>query len=247
MSLEHYKDPVRRHLPCFFLVALVLGGSALAAQPTPILISPVLPTTSDPVVLVVEPTCNDVFQPPTIVGKTITLQVGPLIPAGPCPVTFRYPLGTLAAGSYTVKEVDFFGALLSSSVFQVNAPTTQLNLLAGRFAVTANWFFGGGTPAIHTASAVQLADGSGYLWFVDPGSIELSVKIIDGSAINGHFWVFVASSTNLGFNLTVTDTVPAGCSQPGSPTPCTTRTYSSSPGSNQNFFDFGTFANPAHP
>jgi hypothetical protein len=244
MLSAHLSCPMRARLTFCVLVALAFGSGTLAAQPgTPILISPALPTTSDSVVLVVEPTCNDVFQPPTITGNTITLEVGPVIPAAPaapCPNSFRYPLGPLAAGSYTVREVDFSGNPLTSSVFQVSAPTSQLGLLAGRFAVTASWFLLGGTAAPHHASAVQVADGSGYFWFFDAGNVELSVKMIDGTAINGHLWVFVASSTTVAFNLTVTDQA-GSCSQPGSTTPCPTKTYSSAQGTNQNFIDLGTF------
>jgi hypothetical protein len=220
--------------------ALLCDGITLAAQPlpAPILMSPALPVTGEAVVLVVEPTCFDVFAPPTVAGNTITLQVGPLIPA-PCPVGHEYPLGPLAAGSYTVKEVDFSGDFLGQSVFQVNAPASQLNLLGGTFAVTASWLDAGGRP--HSAGAVQMADSSGYCWFFDPGSIELSVKILDGGAINGHFWVFISSATTVGFTVTVSVGV-GSCAQPGSPTPCPAKTYTATPGTNQNFFDLGTFA-----
>ncbi|HVR10556.1 MAG TPA: hypothetical protein VMW75_21100, partial [Thermoanaerobaculia bacterium] len=152
--------------------------------------------------------------------------------------------GLLAAGSYTLREVDFDGNLLSTSVFQVGAPTTRVGLLAGRFAVSATWFLPGGTPVLLHAAAVQVADESGYFWFVNAGTIEVSVKILDGTAINGHYWVFIASSTTLPFNLTVADTF-GGCSPaPGSPNPCPSKTYSSPQGTNQNFIDLGTFTNP---
>ncbi len=224
------------------LGALVCGCGVLAAQ-TPILISPALPTTSDSVFLVVEPTFSDVYQAPTIAGNVITLQVGPLIPA-PFPITQRFPLRTLAAGSYTVKEVDNSGNFLSASVFQVTLPATDLNLLAGRFVATTSWFLGGGTPALHQAPAVQVADESGYFWFFDAGTIEVSVKVLDGTAINGHYWVFIASSTNVPFNLTVTDTLDGHCN---AQSPCPAKTYSSSQGTNQNFIDLNAFSNPPTP
>ncbi len=55
--------------------------------------------------------------------------------------------------------------------------------------------------------AVPLTDQTGYYWFLDPSNVELVAKVLDGRPINGHFWVFFASLTNVDFVLTVTDTV----------------------------------------
>jgi hypothetical protein len=236
----------RRPLVLSCLAALLFGAGVLAAQ-TPVLISPALPTTSNPVVLVVEPTCLDAFEAPTVAGTVITLKVGPPIPAGPCPVAHSYPLGQLGAGSYTVKQVDFSGSLLSTSVFEVIAPSTALNLLAGRFVASASWFFTHplpvGTPPSQAADAVQVADQSGYFWFFDPGTIEVSIKVLDGTAINGHYWVFIASSTTVPYQLTVVDTLGGCLGQ----TPCPTKIYSSTSGTNQNFIDLEAFSNPPAP
>ena len=57
-----------------------------------------------------------------------------------------------------------------------------------------------------TGNPVPLADDSGALWFFDPSTPELVAKVIDGSAVNGHFWLFFASLTDVEFDLTVTDT-----------------------------------------
>jgi hypothetical protein len=35
----------------------------------------------------------------------------------------------------------------------------------------------------------------------------LAVKVLDGTAVNGHFWVFAASLSDVQFAMTVTDTV----------------------------------------
>ena len=50
---------------------------------------------------------------------------------------------------------------------------------------------------------------SGLFYFFDPNNIEMLVKILDGCAINGHFWVFYAATTNVGFRVDVRDTVTA--------------------------------------
>lgn len=50
------------------------------------------------------------------------------------------------------------------------------------------------------------ASGTGALWFFDPAVPELVAKVIDGTSLNGHSWVFFASLSNVAFDLTVTDT-----------------------------------------
>ncbi len=46
----------------------------------------------------------------------------------------------------------------------------------------------------------------GVFAFSDPANPELLVKILDGCSINDRWWVFFAATTNVGFDLTVTDT-----------------------------------------
>ena len=52
------------------------------------------------------------------------------------------------------------------------------------------------------------SERSGLLYFFDRDNVELLVKILDGCAINGHRWVFVAPVTTLAFRLTITETGP---------------------------------------
>ena len=49
-------------------------------------------------------------------------------------------------------------------------------------------------------------DKSAVLYFFDPTNAEMLVKVLDGCNHNGHWWVYAASATDLGFRLTVTDT-----------------------------------------
>ena len=44
---------------------------------------------------------------------------------------------------------------------------------------------------------------SGLLWFFNQDNAEVLVKVLDGCAINGHRWVFVAPATDLAFQLEV--------------------------------------------
>ncbi|MCP4659405.1 MAG: hypothetical protein GY856_28690 [bacterium] len=81
---------------------------------------------------------------------------------------------------------------------------TTLCLAHRRFEVTATWrdFQGNTGPAkvVPGASAY-----SGNFFFFDPENWELVVKVLDGCALNGHFWVFAAGPTTVEYTLAVTD------------------------------------------
>jgi hypothetical protein len=62
-------------------------------------------------------------------------------------------------------------------------------------------------------------------WFFDPDNVEMAVKVLDGRPINGRYWVFFGSLTDVAFELTVTDTATGA-----------QRTYSNPP---SNFASFG--------
>ena len=49
------------------------------------------------------------------------------------------------------------------------------------------------------------SESTGLLYFFDRDNVEILLKVLDGCAINGHRWVFVAPVTNLAFNLHVRD------------------------------------------
>jgi photosystem II stability/assembly factor-like uncharacterized protein len=104
-----------------------------------------------------------------------------------------------------------------------------LCLAGGRFAARVTWSLADGTGgAAHTAA---LTDGSGGFWFFSPESLELTVKMIDGRALNGHFWLYGGALTDVGYTLTVTE-VATGLQ----------RTYSNSPGRLASFADTEAFA-----
>jgi len=77
--------------------------------------------------------------------------------------------------------------------------------LGDRFAVRATWKnpYTGETGAAHSH---PLTADTGALWFFDPANLELMVKVLDGRAVNGNFWVFYGALSNVEYTLTVTDT-----------------------------------------
>jgi hypothetical protein len=86
------------------------------------------------------------------------------------------------------------------------AASTELFLQNGRFKLDVTWQVPPqGTSGVGTA--IPVAPDTGAFWFFSPNNLELLVKVLDGHAINGHWWVFIGSLTNVEFDLTVTDLV----------------------------------------
>ncbi|HKD18838.1 MAG TPA: sialidase family protein [Thermoanaerobaculia bacterium] len=81
---------------------------------------------------------------------------------------------------------------------------TTLCLLDGRFQARVEWQTASGA-AEAAAPAVPLTSDSGYFWFFQQPNVEIALKVLDGTAVDGHFWVFYASLSNVAFTVTVTD------------------------------------------
>jgi hypothetical protein len=80
-----------------------------------------------------------------------------------------------------------------------------------------------------------------------PGSLgpstrrfELSLKMLDGRAINGHFWLFIGSLTNEAFTDTITDGGAGQC-QPPAIAPCPVRSYTNPAGQSATIIDLAAF------
>jgi len=66
---------------------------------------------------------------------------------------------------------------------------------------------------VQQATAVRLTDESGYFWFLEPGNVEVVVKVLNACVDPWNaYWVFAAGLTNLGVTIVVTDTA-TGASQ----------------------------------
>jgi len=83
-------------------------------------------------------------------------------------------------------------------------PTT-LCLNGGRFQVKATWRTADGNSG--SGQAIALTANSGTFWFFTPDNVELVVKVLNACTQPvPHFWVFASGLTNVGVDLTVTDT-----------------------------------------
>lgn len=74
-----------------------------------------------------------------------------------------------------------------------------------RFEATVTWRDFRGAEGEGTA--VALTEETGAFWFFEPSNLEVMVKVLDGRGINGHWWVYWGSLSNVGFTLTVRDLV----------------------------------------
>ncbi len=91
------------------------------------------------------------------------------------------------------------------------ADDTTLCLPAdNRFAVSVYYETTQGGGRMGDGQTVPLGslgvNSGGIFYFINPENPELLVKVLDGCGINNRFWVFYAATTNIGFELTVTDT-----------------------------------------
>jgi hypothetical protein len=77
---------------------------------------------------------------------------------------------------------------------------------AGRFQASVAWKNpnNGDTGVGHS---VPLTGDTGAFWFFGDQNLELMVKVLDGTTVNQHFWVYGGALSNVEYTLTVTDTL----------------------------------------
>jgi hypothetical protein len=95
------------------------------------------------------------------------------------------------------------------TVQRLGACTGDGCLQGGRFAVTVR-FIAGNQAGF--GREVKLTSDSAYFWFFDPSNVEMVVKVLDGCALNGRYWVFMGGLTDVRVEIDVTD-VSTGASQ----------------------------------
>ena len=82
---------------------------------------------------------------------------------------------------------------------------TTLCLQQSRFRVTVDWV---DFESTGSGSVVNPGNGGGVFYFFDTNNWEMLVRVIDGcGSFNDRFWVFAAATTNVEYELRVTDTV----------------------------------------
>ncbi|MCY4019145.1 MAG: hypothetical protein OXG39_07030, partial [Chloroflexi bacterium] len=53
----------------------------------------------------------------------------------------------------------------------------------------------------------EATQDSGLFRFFDADNWEILIKVLDGCAVNGNYWLYGASTTDLGYVIRVVDTV----------------------------------------
>jgi len=225
----------------------VASNPDASVDPSELVIAPAQPTTLDApniVASLLALTCRfpPVFAaPPVVDGDRIVIAATQDTFPIPVPCSFLgtwgagFRLPPLTAGLKTL-ELRLNDQLYLERRFTVVAPPDHL-ALGGRFAASLTWTDRAG--AEHLATSVALSDRSGYFWFFARDNVEVTVKLLDGTAVNGSLWFFAASMTDVPFRIDVSWCL----GPPGSGAPCMLRSYLS-PGGNRNFIDTRAFAGP---
>jgi subtilisin-like proprotein convertase family protein len=99
-----------------------------------------------------------------------------------------------------------FAVQLVAAAAPCVAGPSALCLNSGRFKVQVAWQVPSqGTSGAGTA--VPLTTDTGYFWFFSSNNVELVIKVVDGRAVNGKFWVFYGALSNVQYTITVTDSL----------------------------------------
>jgi hypothetical protein len=93
---------------------------------------------------------------------------------------------------------------LAGLAFTSASAATALHLRDGRFRVEATWRLTDGSNG--PGKGIPLTAETGYFWFFQSSNVEFVVKILDGCAVNGRYWVFAGGLTNVSTEIRVTDT-----------------------------------------
>ena len=81
----------------------------------------------------------------------------------------------------------------------------------GRFKVSASFQTAQDGGLSGKAQAIPLSQlgvvHGGLLWFFGADNPEMLLKILNGCTVNNHYWAFLSANTNVGFTVTVEDTL----------------------------------------
>ena len=76
----------------------------------------------------------------------------------------------------------------------------------GRFKVEVNWQDHHGATGSGMVAPCG-TDDSGLFYFFNEDNWEMLFKVLNGCGYNNHYWVYFAATTDVGFNVRVTDTL----------------------------------------
>jgi hypothetical protein len=85
-----------------------------------------------------------------------------------------------------------------------SSATTLCFGASNRFSVRVHWVASDGRTG--DGQAINMTGDTGYFWFFNSANVELVIKILDGTGINSHYWVFYGALSDVQYTITVTDT-----------------------------------------
>ncbi|MCY3964129.1 MAG: fibronectin type III domain-containing protein [Acidobacteria bacterium] len=151
--------------------------------------------------------------PREVCGQKDLVAFGDLSPAALSPGAG--PIGGGRAGfdllRMNVAALDLAGLdLASEGGGHCETGEGRLCLLDDRFAVEVDFVDPNADPDVEQAAKVipsLTTAKTGFFWFFSPSNIELAVKMLDGRALNGRFWLLYGGLSDVEYEITVTDTV----------------------------------------
>lgn len=225
------------------VAAILLPAPAAAAQNETFTVEPRQPSTLEPVRITVSlsSSLDPGLRFEGMQGNRIEFSAQRFDAAPPVLPLFTtaIELDPLPAGIYQA-VLQYRGTSLAvTHTFEVLAPDPLLVLHEKRsdvrsFGVTVDWKLPSGQTG--QGIAVPLTNESGYFWFFDTGNAEVTIKILDGRPFNGHWWVFLASMTDVEHTVRVTLCPPDAVGAP-----CFQKEYRNPRGTNRNILDTQAF------
>ncbi len=130
----------------------------------------------------------------------------------------------LVAGEAEASEESAAADAVPSASGTCVESSTVLCLQEDRYEVTLEFTANDDTQSARVAR--PRTSDSGLFYFFEPNNWEMLLKVLDGCGVNEHHWVFAASATDVGLNLTVRDTTSGESKtytkDPGEPAPAIT-------------------------
>jgi hypothetical protein len=118
-------------------------------------------------------------------------------------------IGQLESGAHTVQVVAHVdggpnaGTLAAMETFAVGNAADTVTVL-DRYRISIDWTTRDGARGAAHPVAMN-SEASALFTFFDRTNWEVLVKVLDGCALNGHYWVFLAAATDVEFDLTIED------------------------------------------
>ena len=121
-------------------------------------------------------------------------------------VALSSPTGGASLGSPATSTVTIVDSDCTPSACVPDAHTLCLkggSATANRFRVRVNWtdFQSDSGPGV----ALSYTPDSGFFYFFNPQILELLVKVVNGCSLNGAYWFFYGSTSNVALDYTVED------------------------------------------